>query len=67
MADYGWRTGVRRLSVGNVVIDGREVRTEADLHRILERPLELGEYYGRNLAALRDRLLTDVPRLERLV
>lgn len=48
-------------------INGAEIYTEADLHRSLEAQLEFGEYYGRNLAALRDRLLTDVPRPVRLV
>jgi len=37
------------------------------VHRSLERQLELGEYYGRNIAALRDRLLTDVPPPVRIV
>ncbi|MEV6895411.1 barstar family protein [Kribbella sp. NPDC051137] len=53
--------------MGTVLIDGRDVFSERDLHRILERQLEFGDYYGRNLAALRDRLLADVPRPVRLV
>lgn len=48
-------------------IVGAEVRTVLDVHRSLERQLEFGEYYGRNVAALRDRLLTDVPRPVRIV
>ncbi|MFI6332427.1 barstar family protein [Micromonospora chersina] len=44
-----------------VVIDGREVRTEGDLHRLLGRALDFGPYYGSNLDALRDRLEWDVP------
>ncbi|MEV7268645.1 barstar family protein [Micromonospora aurantiaca] len=43
-------------------IDGREVRTEADLHLILARALDFGPYYGANLDALWDRLSKDVPR-----
>lgn len=50
-----------------VIIDGGELYTEADLHRQLAAQLELGDYYGRNLAALRDRLLADVPRPVRLI
>lgn len=55
------------VSVSDVLIDGRQVHSEVDLHRILERQLEFGDYYGRNLAALRDRLLADVPRPLRLI
>lgn len=51
----------------DVTIDGAEIYMEEDLHRSLEAQLEFGEYYGRNLAALRDRLLADVPRPVRLV
>ncbi|MER5606450.1 barstar family protein [Micromonospora tulbaghiae] len=43
-------------------IDGREVRTEADLHLLLARALDFGPYYGANLDALWDRLSRDVPR-----
>ncbi|MFI6833789.1 barstar family protein [Kribbella sp. NPDC050241] len=53
--------------MSDVLIDGRDVYSELDLHRILERQLEFGDYYGRNLAALRDRLLTDVPGPVRLI
>jgi ribonuclease inhibitor len=53
--------------VGEIRICGAEVQTELDMHRTLERQLEFGEYYGRNLAALRDRLLTDVPQPVRIV
>ncbi|MEU4292800.1 barstar family protein [Kribbella sp. NPDC026596] len=53
--------------MAEVRIVGAEVRTELDVHRSLERQLEFGEYYGRNVAALRDRLLTDVPRPVRIV
>ena len=53
--------------MSDVLIDGGDVYSELDLHRILERQLEFGDYYGRNLAALRDRLLADVPRPVRLI
>ncbi|ADL45441.1 barstar family protein [Micromonospora aurantiaca (nom. illeg.)] len=43
-------------------IDGRKVRTEADLHQFLARALDFGPYYGANLDALWDRLSRDVPR-----
>jgi ribonuclease inhibitor len=50
-----------------VVIDGDVVQSEADVQRALDRQLEFGESCGGNLAALRDRLLTDVPRPVRIV
>ncbi|WP_189250000.1 barstar family protein [Streptosporangium pseudovulgare] len=50
-----------------VVVDGRQVRSEADFHRILAGPLDFGPYYGHNLAALWDRLSTDVERPVELV
>ncbi|HWJ09668.1 MAG TPA: barstar family protein [Nocardioides sp.] len=50
-----------------VELDGESIYSEADVHRALERELEFGGYYGGNLAALRDRLLTDVPRPIRIV
>jgi ribonuclease inhibitor len=53
--------------MAEIRIVGAEVRTELDVHRSLQRQLEFGEYYGRNVAALRDRLLTDVPRPVRIV
>lgn len=53
--------------MAEIRIVGAEVRTELDVHRSLERQLVFGEYYGRNVAALRDRLLTDVPRPVRIV
>ncbi|WP_435055579.1 barstar family protein [Micromonospora aurantiaca (nom. illeg.)] len=43
-------------------IDGRKVRTEADLHQFLARALDFGPYYGANLDALWDRLSMGVPR-----
>ena len=46
----------------NVLIDGKSIHSELDLHTTLEKQLEFGEYYGRNLAALRDRLTTDIER-----
>ena len=45
-----------------LVIDGRTIRSESDLHDLLASKLDFGPYYGRNLNALRDRLSTDVER-----
>ncbi len=45
-----------------VVINGTEIETEEDLHKTMAKVLDLGPYYGRNLAALWDRLTTDVDR-----
>ncbi|MCY1140906.1 barstar family protein [Actinoplanes sp. Pm04-4] len=48
-------------------LDGNEIRSEADFHRRLAALLDFGPYYGHNLAALWDRLTTDVPRPVHLV
>ena len=53
--------------MAEVAIDGADIRSEADFHRCLEDKMDLGPCYGRNLAAFRDRLLTDVPRPVRLI
>jgi ribonuclease inhibitor len=45
-----------------VIISGAKVASERDFHRQLVSQLEFGDHYGWNLAALRDRLLADVPR-----
>jgi ribonuclease inhibitor len=44
------------------IIQGLQVRTERDVHEQLARQLDFGSYYGWNLAALWDRLSTDVSR-----
>ncbi len=49
------------------VLDGTKIDTELDVHRELTEQLDFGPYYGNNLAALRDRLETDVERPVRLV
>ncbi|MEU2027278.1 barstar family protein [Streptomyces sp. NPDC016469] len=43
-------------------IDGAEIRSQVDLHRVLAGPLDFGPYYGANLAALWDRLTVDAER-----
>lgn len=53
--------------MGDVVINGDAVYSESDVHYALEQQLEFGEFYRGNIAALRDRLLTDVPRPVRIV
>jgi ribonuclease inhibitor len=53
--------------MSDVTLDGEAIHSESDLHEALEAQLEFGDHYGRNLAALRDRLLTDVPRPTRLI
>jgi ribonuclease inhibitor len=50
-----------------VVIDGKSVRSEQDLHDQLKRQLDFGPYYGNNLNALWDRLYRDVERPVELV
>jgi ribonuclease inhibitor len=49
------------------ILDGTCIHTEIDLHRVLSEAFEFGPYYGRNLAALRDRLATDVERPVKIV
>ena len=48
-------------------IDGATILSEGDLHDVLDRALDFGPYYGRNLYALRDRLNYDVERPLRIV
>lgn len=50
-----------------IVINGTRVETERDLHEALNDALDFGEFYGWNVAALRDRLTTDVERPIHLV
>lgn len=45
-----------------VAIDGAQIGSQADLHRVLAGPLDFGPYYGYNLSALWDRLSRDVER-----
>jgi ribonuclease inhibitor len=45
-----------------VVLEGMQIGSESDLHRMLSEKLDFGPYYGHNLAALWDRLTTDVER-----
>lgn len=51
----------------NVLLDGTAISTERELHEALAAQLEFGDFYGWNLAALRDRLMTDVPRPVRVI
>ncbi len=50
-----------------VEIDGAQVGSERDFHEAMAAQLEFGPYYGYNLAALWDRLSTDVPRPVHLI
>jgi ribonuclease inhibitor len=45
-----------------IVIEGNEIKCEADLHKMLRERLDFGPHYGNNLAAMRDRLSSDVER-----
>ncbi|MFI6423871.1 barstar family protein [Promicromonospora sp. NPDC050880] len=53
--------------MAEIRIEGRSVTTESDVHRVLAEQLDLGPWYGRNLAALHDRLSTDVDRPLRII
>ncbi len=48
-------------------IDGREIASEQDFHKILASRLDFPTYYGRNLDALWDTLTTDIERPIHLV
>ncbi|WP_410586903.1 barstar family protein [Amycolatopsis sp. lyj-23] len=50
-----------------VVIDGKAVKSEKDVHDQLKRQLDFGPYYRNNLNALWDRLYRDVERPVELV
>jgi len=50
-----------------IILNGDEIKSESDLHRLLAEKLGFGPYYGANLAALWDRLTTDVERPVRLI
>jgi len=56
------RGGVSVSLVTLVVLDAQDLASERDLHAAFDAALGLGEYYGWNWHALRDRLLTDMPR-----
>lgn len=49
-------------AVMNVVLHGSAISTERELYEALAAQLDFGDFCGWNLAALRDRLLTDVRR-----
>src|SRR5262245_50403421 len=48
-------------------LQGNSIKSEGDLHQALDEIFDFGPYYGRNLAALWDRLTTDVPRPVHLI
>lgn len=50
------------MSNSNIIIDGRNIHTESDVHSILAELMDFGPYYGRNLDSLWDRLSTDIER-----
>ena len=45
-----------------ITLEGKDIRCEIDLHRLLRDKLDFGPYYGENLAALHDRLSNDIER-----
>jgi len=48
------------MSNSNIIIDGRNIHIESDVHNILAELMDFGPYYGRNLDSLWDRLSTDI-------
>lgn len=53
--------------MAEVILDGKNIQTESDFHRVMAELLDFGPYYGRNLGALWDRLSTDLERPVSLV
>ncbi|WP_223811667.1 MULTISPECIES: barstar family protein [Pantoea] len=49
-----------------MILEGRDIHTESDLHRILAEMMDLDPCYGRNLDALWDCLNTDIERPTRI-
>lgn len=45
-----------------VELNGKLIKSVQDFHRILSDLLDFGQFYGKNLDALWDRLTTDVER-----
>ncbi|MGW1297225.1 barstar family protein [Streptomyces sp. NPDC002533] len=45
-----------------VEINGTDISSQTDLHRVLAGALDFGPHYGANLNALRDRLTVDTER-----
>jgi ribonuclease inhibitor len=45
-----------------VIIDGSTVGSELEVHQVLAEAMDFGPYYGHNIAALWDRLSTDIER-----
>jgi len=45
-----------------MILDGRDIHTESELHRILAEMMDFFPCYGRNLEALWDCLSTDIER-----
>src|SRR5436309_2965721 len=58
---------MERSNTMEAILDGKAIQTVRDVHEALARALDFGPYYGFNLAALWDRLSTDVPRPVRIV
>lgn len=46
----------------NILKDGRDIHTQFDFHRIFAEFMDFSPYYGSNLDALWDRLITDIER-----
>lgn len=51
-----------KRSTRQLILQGTLIGSEQELHETLARELDLGCYYGRDMAALWDRLTTDLPR-----
>lgn len=48
--------------MSEIILDGENIESEHDFHKVMSVLLDFGPYYGDNLDALRDRLSNDVER-----
>lgn len=48
--------------MSDIILDGKSIQTESVFHQIISEKLGFGDYYGRNIDALWDRLSTDTER-----
>lgn len=50
------------MAAREVILDGSQITTEDDFHRVISEALNFPGYYGKNLNALWDCLVCDVER-----
>ncbi|WP_433471677.1 barstar family protein [Spirillospora sp. CA-142024] len=66
-ADAVWADGSAPEAPAEVTIDLSQVTDSQSLHRLLQRELDFGPYYGRNWSAFRDMITASVALPQRVV